>query len=328
MTKKFDELLESLLLELMPASFEGDYGGLSQHISSNVPPGLTKGHWAPIQKLGEEDRAKVIDTILKDVFSEEDGKLVANADSQQELHTLVKAAIQKASGSTPLKAAGNWAAQFLADRIMTLLRDKVKYTTANGEEISKPATQKDFRKALNTALTKMDQAQAEKGDSEEGSEEPEEAGAETSADMGSEEPESAPEEAAEVDLPEAQEKIYDILMSRKDSGKGPLRAIDLVSAIKIPFDQRDRAQAFVNDQLRELKTKGLIKSVGGGWEAVEKSESGAVLDELGDENFDDVIKQTHRKLAMDTDPYGKRNIMKRDIARDYEGGRTREFEDI
>ena len=325
MTKKFDELFESLLLEMMPASFEGDYGGLSRHISSNVPPGLTKGHWAPIQKLGEEDRSKVLDAILKDVFTEEDGKLVANADSQQELHVLVKSAIQKASSSTPLKAAGNWAAQFLADRIMTLLRDKIKYTTASGEEISKPATQKDFRKALNTALTKMEAGSEEAGEeaSEEGSSE------EPSADVILNEPNSASEEAAEVDLPEVQEKIYDILLSRKDSGKGPMRAIDLTSAIKIPFDQRDRAQAFVNSQLIELKNKGLIKSVGGGqWEAIEKTESGAVLDELGDENFEDVVKQAHRKLEMDTDPYGKRNIMKRDIARGYEGGRTRDFEDI
>lgn len=325
MTKKFDELLESLLLEMMPASFEGDYGGLSQHISSNVPPGLTKGHWAPIQKLGEEDRSKVLDAILKDVFTEEDGKLVANADSQQELHVLVKSAIQKASSSTPLKAAGNWAAQFLADRIMTLLKDKIKYTTASGEEISKPATQKDFRKALNTALTKMEAGSEEAGEeaSEEGSSE------EPSADVILDEPNSASEEAAEVDLPEVQEKIYDILLSRKDSSKGPMRAIDLMSAIKIPFDQRDRAQAFVNSQLIELKNKGLIKSVGGGqWEAIEKTESGAVLDELGDENFEDVVKQAHRKLEMDTDPYGKRNVMKRDIARGYEGGRTRDFEDI
>lgn len=331
MTKKFDELLESLLLEAPPAYIEGNFDSVKQDILSKIPPGVSKGHLRPLQLLSELDRARAVEAMLKNGFTETPDKkfLVAQAENPEELHNVIQNAVKQACLTTPLKATAKYASKFIADRMMTIFKSKVVYKDENGNVIEKPNTQKQDRKNINAYLTKLDIRQAldtaidelekDLAEQAEGKDSSKEPSSETSED-----PKAA--EAAELDLPEVQEKIYDILLSRKDSGKGPMRAIDLMSAIKIPFDQRDRAQAFVNSQLIELKNKGLIKSVGGGqWEAIEKTESGAVLDELGDENFEDVVNQAYRKLEMDADPYGKRNVMKRDIARGYEG---RDFEDI
>lgn len=318
MTTRFDNLLESLLLELTPGYYEGDYGGLSQHISSNVPPGITKGHWAPIQKLGEEDRAKVLDTILKDVFTEEDGKLVANADSQQQLHVLVKAAIQKASSSTPLKAAGNWAAQFLADRIMTLLRDKINYTTQSGEEISKPATQKDFRKALNTALTKMETKPGEAED-----EETEESPSVEPSDDVEEAPQT--EEAAELSLSEDEDKVYEAIKKGPADVKG-IESLIIIHSSKL--DEYPSKGAYIEAQLQKLFRKGLATKKGSMWYPVKQKASGAALDELeSDEDFSAAVEREHEKLRRNTaGPRGAAELLKRRIASDYEGGMTRDTE--
>lgn len=158
MTKNFDTLLESLLNEMMPADisgFDGGAGGARKHILSNVPAGEPKGHWAPLQKLSPEDREKVLDAILQKVFTEKGNTLSPNTDNANELKSAIASAVKQVSGETALKASGNYAAKFLSDRIMTLLKSTVKYTTGGGEELNKDMTQKEFKKALDQAITKQ-----------------------------------------------------------------------------------------------------------------------------------------------------------------------------
>lgn len=162
MTKRFDNLLEQMLAEMMPADisgFEGGMGGAVKHIKGNVPEGEPKGHWSPLQKLSPEDRETVLSEIFKEVFSERENTYSPTVDNQEDLHSAIQSAIQNVSGKTALKASGKWAAKFLADRLMTLLKNNVKYTTAGGEEaVQKDMTQKEFKQALNKAL---EQAPAE-----------------------------------------------------------------------------------------------------------------------------------------------------------------------
>jgi hypothetical protein len=154
MTKNFDTLLEQMLSEMMPADIEGmgGFGGAVKHIKGGVPEGEAKGHWAPLQKLSPEDRETVLGEIFKEVFSEKENTYAPTVDNPEELHSAIQSAIQKVSGSTGLKASGKWAAKFLADRIMTLLKNNVKYTTAGGEELEKDVTQKEFKQVLKKAL--------------------------------------------------------------------------------------------------------------------------------------------------------------------------------
>jgi hypothetical protein len=154
MTEKFDALMEQMINEMMPADIEGmGLGGTVKHVQKGVPEGEAKGHWAPLQKLSSEDREKVLDEIFKEVFSEKENTYAPTVDNPKELHGAIQTAIQNVSNRTGLKASGKWAAKFLADRIMTLLKNNVRYTSAGGEEtIQKEVTQKEFKQALNKAL--------------------------------------------------------------------------------------------------------------------------------------------------------------------------------
>lgn len=154
MTKQFDTLWEQMLSEMMPADIEGlGFGGAVERIKSGVPEGEAKGHWSPLQKLSPEDRETVLGEIFKEVFSEKENTYAPTVDNAEELHGAIQSAIQNVSSKTGLKASGKWAATFLADRIMTLLKNYVKYTTAGGEEeVQKEMTQKEFKQALNKAL--------------------------------------------------------------------------------------------------------------------------------------------------------------------------------
>jgi hypothetical protein len=176
MTKQFDALLEQMLSEMMPADIgEIGFGGATKELKSGVPAGEPKGHWAPLQKLSPEDQEKVIEEILKEVFSEKENTYAPTVDEPEQLKDAIKSAIQAVSGRTGLKAAGNWAAKFLSDRLFTLLKNKVKYTTSGGEEVQKDMTQKDFKQALKKALeeapkeepsTSEEEAPEEKQDAE------------------------------------------------------------------------------------------------------------------------------------------------------------------
>jgi hypothetical protein len=176
MTKNFDSLLESLLNEMMPADisgFDGGAGGASKHILKNVPEGEPKGHWAPLQKLSPEDREKVVDAILNKVFTERGNTFSPNTDNAEELKSAIASAVKEVSGETSLKASGNYAAKFLSDRIMTLLKSTVKYTTDGGEELNKDITQKEFKKALDQAISKKEAPAETEGETKETSSEAE-----------------------------------------------------------------------------------------------------------------------------------------------------------
>jgi hypothetical protein len=130
-----------------------------------VPEGEAKGHWAPLQKLTPEDRETILGEIFKEVFSEKENTYSPLTDNPEQLHGAIQSAIQKISGKTALKASGKWAAKFLADRIMTLLKNKVQYTTAGGEEaVQKDMTQKEFKQALNKALQEAPESAPAKED--------------------------------------------------------------------------------------------------------------------------------------------------------------------
>ena len=155
MTNNFDTLLEQMLSEMMPADIEGmgGFGGAVKHVKAGVPEGEPKGHWAPLQKLSPEDRDKVLGEIFKEVFSEKENTYAPTVDNPEDLHGAIQSAIQSVSGKTGLKASGKWAAKFLADRLMTLLKNNVKYTTSSGvESLQKEMTQKEFKQALKQAL--------------------------------------------------------------------------------------------------------------------------------------------------------------------------------
>ena len=167
MTNNFDTLLEQMLSEMMPADIEGmgGFGGAVKHVKAGVPEGEPKGHWAPLQKLSPEDRDKVLGEIFKEVFSEKENTYAPTVDNPEDLHGAIQSAIQSVSGKTGLKASGKWAAKFLADRLMTLLKNNVKYTTSSGvESLQKEMTQKEFKQALKQAL---DEAPAKEAASEE-----------------------------------------------------------------------------------------------------------------------------------------------------------------
>ena len=107
----------------------------------------------------------MLEQIFKEVFSEKENTYAPTVDNPEDLHGAIQSAIQKISGSTELKAAAKYASKFLADRMMTLLKNNVKYTTSSGvESLQKEMTQKEFKQALKQAL---DEAPAEETASEE-----------------------------------------------------------------------------------------------------------------------------------------------------------------
>lgn len=345
MTKQFDKLLESLLSEMMPADI-GDFGSATQKILGRVPPGEPKGHYAPLQKLSDEDRRKVVEEILREVFNEKDGSYTATVDTPEQLNAAIKSAIQKVSSRTSLKASGNWAAQFLADRLMSSLKDTVKFTTMGGEEINVKPTQKEFKDALDKAIK-----QAPSGPSVWDNKEAKEKKAAAAA---AEEPEEPAEEASETEEePEAEEAgeitdeeeiALDVLKDIYNKTKKPVALKDLMQDKRMPLqirDSKEKARTVYGKLMRvgwlqdtdnadgdyievghsgtgyEIRTKSKEDMEVGG-ETLEGGEEG--------EDFDSVVQDRAKKLQMAADPYGKREFVKKSIARDYEGGSTRDYE--
>lgn len=159
MTKKFDSLVESVLNEMMPATMMDDLGAMTGKISKKVEELSGKSqHWGPLQKLSPEDRAKVVQAIIKNVFADNDENTYSMAiDNPDQLKDAIKDAISSVADEIPeFKAGGKWAIQFLADRLSHKeLLGNVKYTTMGGEEIvDKEVTQKEVKQALRKALEK------------------------------------------------------------------------------------------------------------------------------------------------------------------------------
>ena len=157
MTNKFDNLIESMLAEMMPASMMDDFGPgeMSSAVYNKVQdlPGKSQ-HWGPLQKLTGEDRQDIIRAIINLVFNERGNTYTPIVDNKEELKELIKMAIKTVADMNPkFKAGGKWAVQFLADRLSNEeLLGKVKYTTETGKELKQDVTQKEFKAALNKAL--------------------------------------------------------------------------------------------------------------------------------------------------------------------------------
>lgn len=273
MTKNFDALLEQMLNEMMPADIGeiGGFGGAAKHIKGNVPEGEPKGHWAPLQKLTDSDRNAVLEEIFKEVFSERENSYAPTIDNPEELHTAIQSAIQTVSNRTGLKASGKWAAKFLADRLMTLLKNKVKYTTAGGEEsLQKEMTQKEFKQALNKAL-------------EEAPEKPQE----TTADE-----ETSNEETAD-------EKEVDVFYAKSADLNSD--DADLQKAFKKLPDDKEMTWDEV------LKTIGMTKGLAlldvGGLTEITKEKETAEDEEVKALEFDDEDTADLSKFDRIIDPY-------------------------
>ena len=157
MTKNFDTLLESMLSEMMPASMMDDMGTMTSKVAKKVEelPGKSQ-HWGPLQKLSPEVRGEIVRAIIKNVFADNDENTYSTTiDNPEQLKDAIKTAIKTAAEKNPdFKAAGKWAAQFLADRLSNKeLLGNVKYTTMGGDDIlQKDATQKEIKQALRKAL--------------------------------------------------------------------------------------------------------------------------------------------------------------------------------
>lgn len=175
MTNQFDALLEQILSEAPVDIGELGFGGATERILSRIPKGEPKGHNAPLQKLSPEDQKKAVEEILKHVFEENDNTYNPIVDDEKELKLALQLAIKKVSKGGLLKAAAEYSSKFLADRLFTSLKDKIKYTTTGGEELQKDMTQKEFKQALNKALeakpAEQDAEEKEETESEPPSEE-------------------------------------------------------------------------------------------------------------------------------------------------------------
>jgi len=158
MTKKFDTLIESILNEMMPATSEYDPSSMGATVAKKISelPGKSQ-HWAALQKLSEEDRAKVVQSIIETVFADNDEHTYSlSIDDPAQLKEAIKDAIKSVSKEIPEFeiGEGKWAVQFLADRLSNKeLLGKVKYTTSSGEDVvDKKMTQKEVKQALRKAL--------------------------------------------------------------------------------------------------------------------------------------------------------------------------------
>ena len=157
MTTTFDALFESMLSEMMPASMMDDMGTATSKVTKKVEelPGKSQ-HWGPLQKLSPEARGEIVRAIIKTVFADNDENTYSTTiDNPEQLKDAIKTAIRTVAEKNPdFKAAGKWAAQFLADRLSNKeLLGNVKYTTMGGDDIlQKDATQKEVKQALKKAL--------------------------------------------------------------------------------------------------------------------------------------------------------------------------------
>lgn len=166
MTKSFDSLLNSLLVELMPAELVGGFQPTVKKVAQKVKelPGKSQ-HWGPLQKLDPKTREDIASAIIKKVFADNDENTYALAvDNVEQLKNAIISAVKEVSTENPeFKAGSKWAAKFLADRLANKeLLGNVEFTTTDGKQVAKKeVTQKEVKKALNKALETAPQTQSE-----------------------------------------------------------------------------------------------------------------------------------------------------------------------
>lgn len=158
MTKSFNKLATSLLMELSPASLEDTMGSSAEKVVKKVLelPGKSQ-HWQYLQNLNPDIREEIVREIIKNVFSDnEDNTYSSTIDNVSDLKEAIKDAIAKVASENPekFKATSKTIIGFLADRLANKeLLGNVKFTTRDGDEtLDKKVTQKQVRAALNKVL--------------------------------------------------------------------------------------------------------------------------------------------------------------------------------
>jgi len=166
MTKSFNRLFETLLVEMMPVEMGVGPDVASSKIKSSAEQSEGKGHWAPLRDA--EGREEITNAIIAKVFREKGNTYSSDIHDKDQLHSAIQKAIQElAQENGTFKAGGKWASKFLADRIVTTLKPFLTFTTTDGEEVKKqPTTQKEIKQALNKALEKAAKVPVEKAKEE------------------------------------------------------------------------------------------------------------------------------------------------------------------
>ena len=161
MTKSFNRLFETLLVEMMPVEMGVGPDVASSKIKSSAEQSEGKGHWAPLRDA--EGREEITNAIIAKVFREKGNTYSSDIHDKDQLHSAIQKAIQElAQENGTFKAGGKWASKFLADRIVTTLKPFLTFTTTSGEVVKKTtATQKEVKQALNKALEKAAKAPVE-----------------------------------------------------------------------------------------------------------------------------------------------------------------------
>ena len=134
MSFKFNKFCAHLLSEMMPASFEGEggFGGAVSKVTKSVPPGITSGHFSPLQKITDpQKRETVIQKIISTVLKEKGNTYSPTANNKQSFKDELKAAILAAK-SEDFKV-NNTSAGFLADRIWTAIGSDIEFTAGSTE---------------------------------------------------------------------------------------------------------------------------------------------------------------------------------------------------
>ena len=233
MTKSFNRLFETLLVEMMPVEMGVGPDVASSKIKSSAEQSEGKGHWAPLRDA--EGREEITNAIIAKVFREKGNTYSSDIHDKDQLHSAIQKAIQElAQENGTFKAGGKWASKFLADRIVTTLKPFLTFTTTSGEVVKKTtATQKEVKQALNQALQKA--ATASVSDEE----------ADTDEDSGPELPETAEGESKKDFKPTGMER-QDAVLEIVTAVDEPLSKTDLIQAVieKIPaFKNRSPERA-------------------------------------------------------------------------------------
>lgn len=123
----FEKLCEELLSE-MPVTSKLSAKDLGRRIMDRIPPGLTSGHFSPLQKLTDPVvRQAVIDAIIQATFKEKENTYSSTIHSKIDFKEAIKQAMLSVNGTNGFKV-NNTSAGFLADRLWTHLQDVLEFT--------------------------------------------------------------------------------------------------------------------------------------------------------------------------------------------------------
>lgn len=264
----FEKLCEELLAE-MPVTSKMSAADLGKRVQERIPPGLTSGHFSPLQKLTDPAvRNAVIDAIIKATFQERDNTYSPTAHSKDDFKSAIKQAMLSVSGTNGFKV-NNTSAGFLADRLWTHLQDVLEITP--GESVSKEEVKQEVSQAVATV--------AKEENNVEPSESPKE-------DKGMDkEPETTSGEAKKSDMSEVFNREFSVLeiyydevvekieaLNKKLSGKGiPTVTIEKTGVKTVKAPERD-------ELFKEITFKVNVPALQlpGGWKFVARVDHEAI----------------------------------------------------